>query len=77
MLFWHIHINKKYIDEIILPYSHKTPVIALNNGSYIVIENGKSLVCGESYIIKDNKIHKICNDNANIEITSNYSNLIF
>ena len=29
-------------EHDILPYSHKTPTVALNNGNYIVIQNGKS-----------------------------------
>ena len=62
--------NKKYIEEIILPFSHETPVIALNNGSYIKIENNKSIVCGESYIIKDNEIKQICKDGECIELSN-------
>ena len=53
-----------------LPYSKQTPVIALNNGSYIVIENDKSTVYGEGYIIKNNKIKQICKDNEHVEISN-------
>jgi len=60
--------NKNYIEEIILPYSNKTPVIALNNGSFICIENNKSIVYGESYIIKNNEIKQICKNNEFVEI---------
>ena len=62
--------GKRYIEDIMLPYSKQTPVIALNNGSYIVIENDKSTVYGEGYIIKNNKIKQICKDNEHVEISN-------
>ena len=62
--------GKKYIEDIILPYSNKTPVIALNDGSYIVIKENKSIIYGESYIIKDNEIKQICKDNQFIDISN-------
>ena len=62
--------NKRYIEEIILPFSYRTPLIALNDGSYIKIENNKTIICGESYIIKDNEIKQICKDDEYIEISN-------
>lgn len=60
--------NKKYIEEIILPYSNQTPVVALNNGSYIVIEKDKSVIFGESYLIKNNAIKQICKDDEFVDL---------
>ena len=37
---------------------------------YIKIENNKTIVCGESYIIKDNEIKQICKDDEYIEISN-------
>ena len=52
--------GKRYIEDVIVPDSHKTDIIALNNGSYIAIKNNESTIYGESYLIKDEKIKKIC-----------------
>lgn len=54
--------GKSYINDIILPYSFKTPVVALNNGSYILIKNNECVIWGESYKIYDGKIERICLD---------------
>ena len=37
-------------------------IIALNDGSYIIISDGEATVCGESYIIKDEKEYLFCRD---------------
>ena len=52
--------GKRYIEDVIVPDSHKTDIVALNNGSYIVIQNNQATIYGESYLIKDEKIKKIC-----------------
>ena len=62
--------DKRYIEDIILPDSKKTPIIALIDGSYIAIENNQTKIYGESYIIKDYKIDQICKDNEIVNITN-------
>ena len=62
--------NKKYIEEIILPFSYRTPVIALNDDSYVAIEKNKSIVYGESYVIKNNEIKQICKDDEFVDISN-------
>ena len=52
--------GKRYIEDVIVPDSHKTDIIALNNGSFIVIKDNQSTIYGESYLIKDGKIKEIC-----------------
>lgn len=51
--------GKRYIEDVIVPDSYKTDIVALNNGSYIVIQDNQSTIYGESYLIKDEKIKKI------------------
>ena len=62
--------GKSYINDIIMPYSNKTPVIALNNGSYILIKNNENIIFGESYAIYDNKIEKLCSDDETYKFQS-------
>lgn len=52
--------GRRYIKDVIVPDSHKTDIVALNNGSYIVIKNNQATIYGESYLIKDEKIKNIC-----------------
>ena len=52
------------INEIVIPDSFKYDIYAINNGSYILIDD-KNYLYGEAYLIKDGKIEKI-NDNDKI-----------
>ena len=56
--------GKRYIDDIVVPDSHKIDIIALNNGSYIVIKDNQTTIYGESYLIRKGKITQI-NKNQN------------
>ncbi|MBQ8431079.1 MAG: dipeptidase E, partial [Clostridia bacterium] len=56
--------GKRYIEDVIVPDSHKTDIVALNNGSYIVIQNNQSTIYGESYLIRNGQITQI-NENNN------------
>jgi len=53
--------GKRYMEEIVLPDSYKTKVIAINDGSYIVIKNGNEKIYGESYIIENGIITPLTN----------------
>ena len=46
------------INEIVIPDSFKYDIYAINNGSYILIDD-KNYLYGEAYLIKDGKIEKI------------------
>lgn len=59
----HILDGKRYIEDIILPDSYKTNIIALNNHSYITFENEEPVVYGESFVIKNGQVTKICDYN--------------
>ena len=54
------------IKEIVIPDSFKYEIYAINNGSYILIDD-KNYLYGEAYLIKDGKINKI-NDNDKVII---------
>jgi len=60
--------DKKYIDDIVVPDSHKIDIIALNNGSYIVIKNGISTIYGESYLIRKGLITQINENNNTVSL---------
>lgn len=55
--------GKRYIEDVIVPDSHKTDIIALNNGSYIVIQDNQSTIYGESYLIRNGQITQINGNN--------------
>ena len=52
------------INEVVIPDSFKYNIYAINNGSYILIDD-KNYIYGEAYLIKDGKIKKI-NDNNKV-----------
>lgn len=58
--------NKKFIDEIILPDTYERTIYALNNGSYILVDD-KNYLYGEAYLLKDSSITKI-NNNDEIKV---------
>ncbi len=58
-----IHI----INEIVIPDSYKYDIYAINNGSYILIDD-KNYLYGEAYLIKNGKIKKINDNNKMIVI---------
>ena len=45
-------------------------ILALNDGSYIMLENGKATLYGEAYMIKDRQQWKICNDGESISLST-------
>lgn len=61
-------IKEKYLDglhiieDIIFPDSIGHEIIALNDGSYIMIADGHQTLYGEAYMIKDGRQRQICKD---------------
>lgn len=43
-------------------------VFTLNDGSYIMLENGTEILYGEAYLIKDGQQQQICKDGDSIWI---------
>lgn len=56
----------RLIEDITYADSIGHEIIALNDGSYIMIEDGKTTLYGEAYMIKDRQQWKICNDGESI-----------
>ena len=52
----------RLIEDITFADSIGHEIIALNDGSYILIADGKSTIYGEAYMIKDGKQWQICKD---------------
>lgn len=52
--------GKRLFEEITYPDSFGKCFWVLIDGSYILVRDEKSLLCGESYLIHDGKIQKFC-----------------
>lgn len=60
----------RVIEEMAYPDSMGREFIALNDGSFIVIEDEVETLYGEAYLIKDGAITLICNNNEAIQLKS-------
>lgn len=58
----------RLIEDITFADSYKHEIIALNDGSYIMIEDGKTMLYGEAYSIKDGQQRQICKDGECISL---------
>ena len=58
--------NKNVFREFIVPDSHQTYIVAIEDGSYILVDNNKSTLYGEGYLVHNGIEKKICNDNEKI-----------
>lgn len=56
------------MEDITYPDSKVHEIIAMNDGTYIVIENGKSTLYGEAYRIKDGILSQICQNGMSVEL---------
>ena len=56
----------KAIDEIAAHDSRGHSFLCLNDGAYILQENGKTTVFGEAYLLQDGSLTQICKDNESI-----------
>ena len=52
----------RLIEDITFAESIGHEIIALNDGSYILIADGKSTIYGEAYMIKEGRQRQICKD---------------
>lgn len=60
--------DKNLIDDIVLEDSKNKEFYGLNDGSFVEIIDGTTKIYGETYLIKDGKIEKICSDEEIIEL---------
>lgn len=58
----------KMVNDIALKDSYNKSFIALVDGSYILVENGKSIVYGEAYRAYNGVMEKICEVNESLEL---------
>ena len=56
----------RMFEDIAYPDSLGREFYALNDGSYIIVEDGIETLYGEAYLIKDGKITKICENNKSV-----------
>ncbi len=52
----------RLIEDITFEDSVGHEIIAMNDGSYIMIENGQTTLYGEAYRIKDRQLTQLCKD---------------
>lgn len=60
--------GKRLFEDITCEDSYGREFFALVDGSYIMIENGKTMLFGEAYHIKDGRIEQICDKDKKIYI---------
>lgn len=58
----------RMMEDITLPDSMGHEFIALNDGSYVVIDGDCETLYGEAYLIKDGEILQLCEDNASVSL---------
>ena len=58
----------RLIEDITYADSVGHEILALNDGSYIMLEDGKTTLYGEAYMIKDRQRWKICSDGESIPL---------
>ena len=57
----------RLIEDITYADSMGHEIIALNNGSYIIVDDNGETLFGEAYRIKDGVQNKICNNGESIK----------
>lgn len=57
----------RLIEDITFADSVDHEIIAMNDGTYIVIEEGKETIFGEAYCIKDREMKQICQNGMSFE----------
>lgn len=55
-------------DDVIFSDSYKTEILVLNDGSYVLVDDNTSTVYGESFVLKNGKLTKICSDKKSKQI---------
>ena len=52
--------------DIFYPDSYKKEIVLINDGTYIMCEDGNETICGEAYLLKDGKITQVCENGTSI-----------
>ncbi len=67
--------GKHYLNEIVLPDTFTHDVLAINDGSYIVIEDGTTTVFGNAYILRNGKEIQICSTDNSVVVKQSKNEL--
>lgn len=59
----------RIMEDISLPDSKIRPFYALVDGAFIFVDENKSLLYGEAYLVKDGNIAKVCENGKSIQIS--------
>lgn len=60
--------GKRLFEDITYADSYSREFYAIVDGSYFTIEDGKTMLFGEAYLIKDGTIKQICEKDKNIKV---------
>ena len=61
------HLDElRLIEDITLPDSIGHEFLALNDGSYLLIDGARETLFGEAYLIKDGRLRRICKENESV-----------
>lgn len=60
--------GKNYLEDIVMPDSFVHEIIAINDGSYVLLKDGVTTIFGETYILKNGKSIEICKDNQTLNL---------
>lgn len=58
----------RILEDISLPDSKIRPFYALVDGSFIFVDDSKSVLYGEAYLVKNGNITKVCENDKSIQI---------
>lgn len=59
--------GKRIMEDITYPDSMGKRFYALADGSYFLLKNGKTTLCGESYLIGNGAVKQICGDGQKVD----------
>ena len=57
------------MSEIVKPDSFKTPVLCMNNGTYVEIVDDVATLRGEAYLMENGDFSQVCKNDESIDVT--------
>ena len=58
----------RLIEDITYDDSVGHDILALNDGSYIIVDGGKTTLYGEAYMIRDRRQTQLCHDGESVSL---------
>ncbi len=55
--------GKRLVRDIVAAHSFNGPIFCIPDGSFFMIKDGATLLCGEAYRMRDGHLKKICDNN--------------